>query len=517
MAGRGILTLVVAVSAFAVVTNVSVGGAKVTAPTDLDPAPGDRTVIVKTKGPRITALLPAGWKLSQGDPKQSTLVYMSTEEPMTLPMGVSFHRVFRVHDPRTHRSAPFPADFIGFLRRHPRLRTGPPAAVRVGGLRATQVDVTAVSFDPKGHDEGLCGRPSLGDPCVPISTDPNVEGWTSVAFDKGQRARFIYVRTPKWKLVIIEDLSSRRSSDRQWLRKSEPVIRSIRFSSGTEPARSNGPLLFRAWFNYDKFSGGTQYGNFVVSASGGRVRRLGTWTGPDIAEVSRDGSKIAWVDDVRVVITNREGRRLRVVPMPPPPEICCAAWSPRGTLLAVASPEARTIRIIRLDGRVQRTLRLGDFFPYDVSWSPTGQTLMAIGQRPDQLYDSLIRVDRNGRITPITSEGERTSGGAEWSPDGRLVVFATHEDNGELWTAKPDGTQRRLLVRLDGPAAVTRCCAWSPDGRYIAYIPDIGRTIKVITVAGEPVRTITINMRFRPQRRAPRRIDFIPAIDWAAR
>jgi hypothetical protein len=44
-----------------------------------------------------------------------------------------------------------------------------------------------------------------------------------------------------------------------------------------------------------------------------------------------------------------------------------------------------------------------------------------------------------------------------------------------------------------------RCCAWSPDGRWIAYTPDTDlRTIVVATPSGRRVKTIRIDNTVRP-------------------
>jgi hypothetical protein len=229
---QGFALLVVAVLGFAIASNAAIGGAQRVRLNDLDPAPTPRSVVVKAKKPRITAVLPAGWSLSEGVPQTSTLVTMRIDLPgIFWDPGVSFHRALRLHDPRTHEAVPFPQDFIGWLGRHPRLRTARRMPIRVGGVPGERIDIVAMSVDPKGQGEELCGPPgSAGGPCLPLSADATAdEHWGSMALDQGQRARMIYLRTPRWKLIIWEDLPKSRSLDAQWLGTFEPVLRSIRF------------------------------------------------------------------------------------------------------------------------------------------------------------------------------------------------------------------------------------------------------------------------------------------------
>jgi Tol biopolymer transport system component len=65
----------------------------------------------------------------------------------------------------------------------------------------------------------------------------------------------------------------------------------------------------------------------------------------------------------------------------------------------------------------------------------------------------------NGR-----NDGEN---GLSWSPDGRLVYAARQDGNGDIWSMKADGTDRRRLTyspELDVQPTV------SSNGRYIVYV-----------------------------------------------
>ena len=112
-------------------------------------------------------------------------------------------------------------------------------------------------------------------------------------------------------------------------------------------------------------------------------------------------------------------------------------------------------------------------------WSPDGRRLAYIRQRkwrppknkpappvnPTTEALDLVVASRSGRKRVIPLGGDDTD--PRWSPDGRRIAFVHQVGRSryQLWTVAPDGRDvRRLATGLRGP----RNPAWSPDGRQIA-------------------------------------------------
>ncbi|MEZ5550643.1 MAG: hypothetical protein R3E82_07135 [Pseudomonadales bacterium] len=69
--------------------------------------------------------------------------------------------------------------------------------------------------------------------------------------------------------------------------------------------------------------------------------------------------------------------------------------------------------------------------------------------------------------TQLTSN-HRDEASPSWSPDGKLIAYASAESNNyDIYTIAPDGSNRRQITRDSGNELQP---AWSPDGRELAYL-----------------------------------------------
>ena len=74
-----------------------------------------------------------------------------------------------------------------------------------------------------------------------------------------------------------------------------------------------------------------------------------------------------------------------------------------------------------------------------------------------------------------------------WSPDGtRLAVTSWADDSNSVYTMKPDGTDRRLLLERASSAS------WSPDGKQlvVAEATKLSTSLAIVNADGTGVRTL---------------------------
>jgi Tol biopolymer transport system component len=192
----------------------------------------------------------------------------------------------------------------------------------------------------------------------------------------------------------------------------------------------------------------------------------GETTAADVVVASADGSNPVVIDRGAHALTN-------------------ASWSADGQWLAfvryetadpsqaagVPFPRGHLI-VVRPDGSGRTDLGDLGLDPWGPSWSPDG-TLLAFANFDGSLY--VVGRDGTG-LRELTTEDYPDDGlgmksvGAEWSPDGTKLLFAAGTAGG------PDS--HLYVVGLDGAPEAEfapntrnqRDAAWSPDGKYVAFM-----------------------------------------------
>ena len=96
-------------------------------------------------------------------------------------IGLGFFKVRDVYKPN-EGLVEAPDDLVGWLRRHPYLRTSAPQTVTVGGIEGQRIDVVVGDL-PEGHRVGACGPD-----CVDLF---GLSDGTALGVAKGEKARGI--------------------------------------------------------------------------------------------------------------------------------------------------------------------------------------------------------------------------------------------------------------------------------------------------------------------------------------
>jgi Tol biopolymer transport system component len=120
------------------------------------------------------------------------------------------------------------------------------------------------------------------------------------------------------------------------------------------------------------------------------------------------------------------------------------------------------------------------------SWSPDGSLLAVEGWAEDDSIVYTIRPDGSDRRVVL-----RNAWSPSWSPDGtRLAVVRAEGNDSILVTVRADGSDEHQ-IRHFGESAGLESPVWSPDGKWIAFIDGEG-AIKLVSPSDEggELRTI---------------------------
>jgi dipeptidyl aminopeptidase/acylaminoacyl peptidase len=179
------------------------------------------------------------------------------------------------------------------------------------------------------------------------------------------------------------------------------------------------------------------------------------------------------------------------------------AWSPDGKRLAliVSDPDPDSAAVS--PDTTQRTHRPIVIDRFQFKEDDTGY----LDARRDHLY----LFDIAGRKAEILTPGPYNELAPAWSPDGRAIAFVSKRrpefdrtDNWDLYVVEArGGASPRQLTTFEGPDMDpewgSRPPAWSPDGRYLAYVQGgplkliyyASQKLAVVPASGGPARIVT--------------------------
>jgi TolB protein len=216
---------------------------------------------------------------------------------------------------------------------------------------------------------------------------------------------------------------------------------------------------------------------YAIDPGGGEAEQLTETalqkTGP---AWSPDGERIAFT----MLDAYNQGE-VWVMPAPPgtgepvnltghPAHDCCAVWSPDGHRLAFLSSRA--------DEGVRSA---GSLLPAAYGAGAPRPLTTVVPEAPRDIY--LVNRDGSGLRNLTQDEGHERD--LAWSPDGRWLAYVSDRDGGqEIYLIEVDGGQR---VRLTDDDWRDLSPVWSPDGGCLAFVSsrDGGYGIYLLAVAPE--------------------------------
>ena len=173
--------------------------------------------------------------------------------------------------------------------------------------------------------------------------------------------------------------------------------------------------------------------------------------------------------------------------------------SPDGRFFAYQSNDEGTPNIYVMDTRNKESRRLTHHEGRNLrpAWSPNGKWIAFVSDRTGTRH--IYRIDVDGsNLRRLTKRG--SNGRPAWSPDSQWIAFNSHQD-GDPDAGIP-GRTFLYVMTADGRGLkqvtenASSGCAWSPDGKQIAFTPskflfNEGKNIYVIDVDGNNLRPLT--------------------------
>ena len=209
---------------------------------------------------------------------------------------------------------------------------------------------------------------------------------------------------------------------------------------------------------------------WAVSAQGGEPTRLTLHSADEwSARWSADGEWVFYssnqsIDvDINVWKIPAAGGKPEAVTNIPGDEYS-AAPSPDGQMIAYLT-DTMGLWTLNLATGARTNVAPGEGYYDGLSWSPDGTSVL-VGRNP---YP--VKVRKAG-LDGVTSEisMDKSVKSPVVSPDGRHIAFWSIDDegNGDIWAVATDGNSP--AIRLTSHPAAEFQPAWSPDGRWIAFV-----------------------------------------------
>lgn len=318
-----------------------------------------------------------------------------------------------------------------------------------------------------GAPEGVC-RVSAngGTPELVIPVEPSAEnGWGPQLLPDGDSVLFtVRSGTTPWdqaQLVV----QSLRTGERTVVGRGGS---DVRYVPTGHLVFARGSTLYAMAFDPDRFA---TRGSPVPVVQG--VRRQGLQVPTAQYAVSNTGTLVyipGTASALRTLaLVDRSGA---VDPLEMPPRSYFhPRLSPDGAQLTVGTEDGGDVWVYDLRSRgALRRLTFGGVNGFPI-WTPDGQYITFQSNRDRDLAIYRQRADGSGGAERLTRVADGDSGHEpeSWSRDGTLSFDVFGAGSQGVWTLSPGGNRTPTRF-VDEPVIVEKHSAFSPDGRWLAYM-----------------------------------------------
>ncbi len=271
---------------------------------------------------------------------------------------------------------------------------------------------------------------------------------------------------------------------------------------------------------YARQTGGENVDIHMSNGDGSKDTPIIQHDAPDTdPAVSPDGQEVVFVSDrgeagpeLYIINPDRGGAPIQLTDTDTV-EITAPAWSPDGERILFSAvfsegADSEIYTLLRDDPLKIEAVTENQAMDRDPAWSPDGKTILFASDRitrglfqifavPADCFDTSPENCEENIRQLTQSQNSNTS--PAWSPEGEQIVFVSNRvsiDDPDIYVMRADGTDAQPLTldQYGDDDAVDAEPAWSPDGRWIAFVSsrDGGRfDIYLMSVDGAEVHPIT--------------------------
>ncbi len=164
------------------------------------------------------------------------------------------------------------------------------------------------------------------------------------------------------------------------------------------------------------------------------------------------------------------------------------AWSPDGKRVVFQRRTSGSfdLWVVNVHGSNQTQLTNNPDHEYIPSWSPDGRFITFTSWRKEPAdtgrapHIYVMNSDGTGQRR-LVAQTVNTSAGAEWSPDGKYIVYSRRlqGEGADIFIAKSDGTDERRVTETD---SYNGSPVFSPDGSKITFYFDTGKGAQIVVM-----------------------------------